>query len=100
MRNICVITGEETSSKTNNISLSREGRSLLSKITNLHNEKIADKFVEASKERNKDSKNPIDYDFVRSLSPKITEKQALRLLEKDERDIVNTRNEVLNSEVK
>jgi uncharacterized protein (DUF1778 family) len=93
----CVITGEETVSKRRDIPLSKEGRALISKVTNLHNEKIADLFVENALKKQEDQ--VLDENFLRSLSPKMTDIQTLRLLFKEESDIINTRNEVLNSEV-
>jgi len=94
----CVVTGEETISKRNNIPLSREGRSLITKITELHNTKISDSFVERALEGKEDSQ-VLDENFLRSMAPKISDTQTLRLILKQEPDIINTRNEVLNSEV-
>lgn len=91
----CVITGDETNMLTKKIPLSREGRSLLQKITDAHNEKIADFYVEKTKKDN--PKVDLNEEYLRKLAPKISKSYALTLLSKEERDIMETRDQVLGA---
>jgi len=89
----CLITGKETLSKTNSTPLSREGRELLTKILDSHNEKI----FKVHEERTKESNNGIalDEDTLRHFAPKIKKSRVLELLKLGEKDIIDTRDEIL-----
>jgi len=89
----CVITNEETKSMSSNIPLSREGRRLLPEIHEKHNEKIKDFYIKNNLE--KDTTGKLTEEFLAKLAPKINKSYALRLLHKQEKDIIETRDEVL-----
>jgi len=89
----CVVTHKETSNHTNGIPLSKQGRDLLIKIIDAHNEKVANFFVEKTKADNPDA--PLTDEGLRRFAPKISKRQALNLLKIKESDIMETRAEVL-----
>ncbi len=90
----CLITGRETLDKTKNVPLSKEGRTLLNNILELHNEKIFKVFAEKNKEAN----NGVDLDekTLRNFAPSINKKKAIELLLKEESDIMETKAEILD----
>ena len=91
----CVVTGNETSSLTNNVPLSREGRDVLTKVTDAHNEKVFEYFKEESNKAN----NGVDLDekTLRHFAPSINKRKALNLIAEKERDIMVTLDEVLGA---
>lgn len=89
--NICIITGQETSSLTKNFPLSIEGRKLLPTIVQKHNDKIEELFVEKAMENNEN----LTREFAAKLAPKISTRKALQLLQVNEADMALTRAEVI-----
>jgi len=91
----CLITGKETKDKIKNVPVSREGRELLKQITESHNEKI----FEVYKKKNNEANNGIDLDekTLRNFAPKLSTKRIISLLLEDEKDIIETRDEILGA---
>jgi len=89
----CVVTHKETSSHTNGIPLSKQGRELLIEIIDAHNEKVAEFFVKKTKADNPEA--AFTDEGLKRFAPKISKRQALNLLKIEESDIMETRAEVL-----
>ena len=80
----CLITKQETLSKTNGLPISIEGRKLISGLTAAHNANLADMFVESHKEKG------MTEEQLRKLAPSITKKHTLRLLGKGDAYVLQT----------
>tara|TARA_R110000850_G_scaffold103081_1_gene212828 strand:- start:774 stop:1055 length:282 start_codon:yes stop_codon:yes gene_type:complete len=89
----CVVTHEETSSHTNGIPLSKQGREILKDIITAHNDKVAAFFIEKTKGDNPNS--ALTDEGLKRFAPKVSTRQALNLLKIEESDIMETRAEVL-----
>jgi len=85
----CVVTQKETLSKTKNIPLSIEGRTFLTDLTEAHNEKLKDLYVEFNKDK------AVPEESVRKLAPQLTKTEVLRLLSSGEKDVTETRDTLL-----
>jgi hypothetical protein len=91
----CVVTGNETSSLTNSIPVSIEGRDVLGKVTDAHNEKVFEYYKEESNKANNGVE--LDEDTLRHFAPKINKRKVLDLIVRKERDIMVTLDEVLEA---
>lgn len=92
----CIITKKKTDMNSSGIPLSREGRELLKKIIERHNDKIFQYY----KDKNREANDGVDLDdgTLRRFAPKISRRSVIKLLMEEERDIMQTRAEVLGEE--
>jgi len=90
----CIVTGKETNDKTKNIPLSKDGRKILDEILVAHNDKIFEVYKEKSNEAN--GGLDLDEKTLRHFAPSINKRKALDLLVQEEKDIIETRDEVLD----
>lgn len=92
----CLITMEETDSKVNGrFPLSIQARPLLTKIVERHNEKIFEQYKARVTELNNGVETPDT--ILRQLAPKVSKGKVLRLLQMEEQDILDTKDEVLEN---
>jgi hypothetical protein len=75
----CVVTGQETSNKTKNIPLSREGRGKLTDILSDYNNKLKDRFVKEFAEKS-GNESPETLEAVEKLAPKLSKRDILGML--------------------
>jgi len=91
----CIITNQDTNMSTKGYPLSREGRELLPKIKEAHQAKITSEFEKAFKDKYNDIE--IDLPMVNKLSPKLSNRDILRLINDNNQDIRTTINDIIGS---
>ncbi len=81
----CLLTGQETTSKTSNYPVSRDGRKLLERFKTEYNTVIRTEFVDGMVEALSNAGQPYTIEALESRAPKLSTKGVLQaLVEKNE----------------